>query len=459
MPRTAIPTALAALAALALGALGPAGTASAAATTCEGKAATIVVPTPAEPITDLTETAPVTGTPGDDVIVGTDARDTIDGGAGDDTICALGGDDTVRGGAGDDRLFGGLDGVYVADDDFWGDVVVPGPGDDHVDLGHDPQGEDLWWGDSIYLDRVSFRDATGPVTVDMAAGTATGEGDDTIAPVVLGAGIEGSPHDDVLRGTDLDDQVDAGGGDDLVEGRGGDDVVEADRLYSGMPNPPAAEPGDDVVHGGPGDDEISGGHGVDELHGDGGRDAVRVEDAEEGTRVLGGPGRDGLGSWSFLSTGRATFLGGGGDDTFSPAIRSADDEVVVRGGAGADRIVPSGSLRAAPHGSRVEIDARRGTYRMKAGIPVRFSSVTSFGWDGSAETRLTWWGTRRSEVFRLVEQYGPVRAYGGGGSDRIAGGSGRDLLDGGPGRDVLDGDRGRDRCVRGERLKACELRG
>ena len=164
--------------------------------------------------------ANLTGTTGDDVIVGTDARDTIEGGAGDDTICALGGDDTVRGGAGDDRLFGGLDGVYVADDDFWGDVVVPGPGDDHVDLGHDPQGEDLWWGDSIYLDRVSFRDATGPVTVDMAAGTATGEGDDTIAPVVLGAGIEGSPHDDVLRGTDLDDQVDAidRGVDAIVDG-------------------------------------------------------------------------------------------------------------------------------------------------------------------------------------------------------------------------------------------------
>ena len=459
MGHAATRTTLTALAVLAVTTVGPVTTSPAsAAVTCDGKAATIVVPAPVEPITDATETTAVTGTTGDDVIVGTDARDTIDGGAGNDTICALGGDDTVRGGAGDDRLFGGLDGVYVADDDFWGDVVVPGPGDDHVDLGHDPQGADLWYGDSIYLDRLSFRDAAGPVTVDMAAGTATGEGDDTIAPVVLGAGIEGSPHDDVLSGTDLDDQIDAGGGDDLVEGRGGDDLVEADRLYSGMPNPPAAQPGDDVVHGGPGSDEVNGGHGVDELHGDGGGDVVRVEDAEQGTRVLGGPGRDGLGSWSFRNSGRATFLGGGGDDVFQPAIKGAGDKVVVRGGGGADRIAPSGSLRAAPHGSRVTIDARRGTYRMKVGTSVRFSSVTSFGWEGSTETRLHFRGSGRAEALALTEQYGPVHAVGGGGADRLEGGWGRDLLDGGAGRDTLDGDKGRDRCLRGERLRDCEAR-
>ena len=449
------------LVALAVATLGPVATAppAGAAETCDGKVATIVVPAPADdPVTDATETAPVTGTPGDDVIVGTAARDTIDGAGGNDTICALGGDDTVRGGTGDDRLFGGLDGIYVADDDFWGDVVVPGPGDDHVDLGHDPQGEDLWWGDSIYYDRVSFRDATGSVTVDLAAGTATGEGTDTIAPVVLGGGIEGSDHDDVLRGTDLDDQIDAGGGDDVVEGRGGADTIDADRLYSGMPNPPAAQPGDDTVHGGPGNDDVLGGHGTDVLHGDGGRDVIRVQQAEDGTRVVGGAGRDGLGSLSFQSGGRARFLGGPGSDTFFPAIKDADDRAVVRGGGGADRIAPSASLRAAPHGSRVEIASRRGTYRMKVGTRVRFSSVTSFGWEGSTETRLSWWGTARSEVFRLTEQYGPVRAFGGGGNDTISGGQARDLLDGGPGRDSLAGAGGRDRCLRGERLTSCEVR-
>ena len=130
----------------------------------------------------------------------------------------------------------------------------------------------------------------------------------------------------------------------------------------------------------------------------------------------------------------------------------------MRGGGGADRIAPSGSLRAAPHGSRVTIDVRRGAYRMKVGTSVRFSSVTSFGWEGSTETRLHFRGSGRAEALALTEQYGPVHAVGGGGADRLEGGWGRDLLDGGAGRDTLDGDKGRDRCLRGERLRDCEAR-
>ena len=103
--------------------------ASADAPTCDGKTATIVV----QPTTTWPKPW-VVGTPGDDVIVGTDGRDRIDGGAGNDTICSLGSDDHVVGGAGDDRLFGGLD-EYYPDDDYWGDVIEPGPGDDFVDLG------------------------------------------------------------------------------------------------------------------------------------------------------------------------------------------------------------------------------------------------------------------------------------------------------------------------------------
>ncbi|HEY0642797.1 MAG TPA: hypothetical protein VGD39_05210 [Nocardioides sp.] len=95
---------------------------------------------------------------------------------------------------------------------------------------------------------------------------------------------------------------------------------------------------------------------------------------------------------------------------------------------------------------------------MKAGTRIRFTSVASFGFSGSTQVRYHFFGSRRAETLSFGEQYGPVRAFGGGGNDRLSGGWGRDLLDGGPGRDVLDGDRGRDRCVRGERLKACEAR-
>ena len=233
--------------------------AAAAAETCDGLAATIVVPE--------TGTFPpplVTGTPGADVIVGSSGPDHIDGGAGNDIVCGLGGEDRILGGEGNDRLFGGLDGKYYADDDYFGDLIAPGPGDDYVDLGHDPQSQDLYSVDVGYWDQVSYAGAAGPVFVDLGAGTATGEGTDTIAAVTYGAGIEGSAYDDRLTGQAGPDWIAAGGGDDVVTGDDGDDMIDADeaRLYPSYGDEPV--PGDDVVDGGGGDDSIAGGHGADQ---------------------------------------------------------------------------------------------------------------------------------------------------------------------------------------------------
>ena len=424
--------------------------ASAAAPTCDGKVATIVVPA-----TDAYPPPFVIGTDGDDVIVGSSGNDRIDGAGGNDTICGLGGGDRILGGAGDDRLFGGLD--FYDYEDYDGDHIEPGPGDDHVDLGHDPVTEELSWG-SYEWDQVSYANASGPVTVDLTAGTATGEGNDTIAPIVLVGGVEGSAFDDHLTGSEQIDWITAGGGDDVVDGRGGDDYLLADDPTRRLPQQSTQVPGDDVIEGGVGHDQIEGGHGVDRLRGGPGRDVIRVTDATHGTRASGGAGRDSLGTWPFLATGKARLIGGAGPDTFHPSIRSRRDQVTVNGGAGRNRLAPSASLNAAPHRSRVLIDAGSGRVTTKIGTRIRFSSVTSFDFVGSTETRLVWQGSHRSEVLGLTEQDGPVRAFGRGGNDRIFGRSGRDLLDGGPGRDILVGDKGRDRCLRGESLRSCEVR-
>ena len=151
MRRTTTLTALGSLLALPLG-LGLASAPAHAVETCDGRPATIVVP--AKPGSFRTD--PVVGTPGDDVIVGTDQADDIDGAGGNDTICGLRGADDLGGGAGDDRLFGGLDEAYSPDDDYFGDSIAPGPGDDYVDLGHDPQSQDLFDLDIGYWDRVSY---------------------------------------------------------------------------------------------------------------------------------------------------------------------------------------------------------------------------------------------------------------------------------------------------------------
>jgi hypothetical protein len=113
-------------------AIGPslqAAPAQSATATCAGVPATIVG-------TSGDDT--LTGTPGDDVIAGLDGADVIDAGAGNDLVCGDAGPDRVTGGPGDDRLFGGANGLvpeFESAPEPAGDALVPGPGDDVVDVG------------------------------------------------------------------------------------------------------------------------------------------------------------------------------------------------------------------------------------------------------------------------------------------------------------------------------------
>lgn len=442
MRRTTTLTVLSGLAGLALAPV--VGSAPAqAAQSCDGRAATIV----AAPSTTFPPVA-VQGTPGDDVIVGTGGDDVIHGNGGHDTVCGLAGRDELFGGEGDDRLFGGLDGTYYPDDDYFGDRLVPGPGNDLVDLGHDPQSQDLWWGDTGHWDVVSYVDAAGPVVVDLAAGTATGEGTDTIAPITWAGGVEGSPHGDTLRGQAGPDWITAGGGADTVEGRAGDDQLEPDLLAYPLYDPPLL-PGDDVADGGEGADTVVGGHGADVLTGGAGNDRMRVE-AGTGSRADGDAGRDELDG-----SGDARLDGGAGRDVLWPIVRDSGVVHAV-GGDGRDTL----RLDVARGGekSSLVIGKPAGTVRLAGGTGVRFASVPVFELNSVRQARVTWWGTPGRDVAELENATRSVRAFGRGGDDRIRGSWGADLLDGGPGRDRLDGNTGRDRCVRGERLSDCEVR-
>jgi Ca2+-binding RTX toxin-like protein len=439
-------TALAGLLALPLGLGLPIAPAQAAAT-CDGRAATIVVPPkPGAFVTD-----PVVGTPGDDVIVGTEQAADIDGAGGNDTVCGFGGADDIAGGAGDDRLFGGLDEKYSPDDDYFGDTVTPGPGDDYVDLGHDPQSQDLYDVDTGYWDQVSYAAATGPVVVDLGAGTATGEGADTIAAITYGGGVEGSAFDDRLTGHDGPDWITAAGGDDTVDGRGGDDRVSADGAtrYPSQGDDP--RPGDDVVDGGEGNDWIVGGHGADVLTGSEGRDVIQSVDSV-GTRVLGGPGRDVVGG-----SGELHADGQGGSDTLWPQV-DGPGLIEVVGGAGRDE-VRLDVARDLSRSTRVVIGRTRGVVQIGREKVVRFASTKRLGLNAMHAGPVTWYGTGGRDVADLENSNGPVRAYGRGGNDTITGSWRRDVLDGGRGRDVLNGSDGRDRCLHGERLMSCERRG
>lgn len=283
--------------------------ADAAGETCDGLAATIVVP-----VGDLAYpnnpyfTKSVTGTPGDDVIVGTALADTIDGAGGNDVICGLDGADDLTGGDGNDRLFGGLDGsVHGASGNPQpGDLLRPGPGDDFVDLGLALDSER-----SFRNDQVRYDDSATAVTVDLTPvnglGRATGEGTDTI--VVAGPmTVVGSPFDDTVTGSPYDDLLMTDRGSDVVDGREGNDTILPDIAgYDVMETVDPEGEGfesPDTVYGGPGDDFISSEWGPLTADGGDGDDYVSISDID----LLGNGTADG----SHIS-------GGAGDDRFLPS--------------------------------------------------------------------------------------------------------------------------------------------
>jgi Ca2+-binding RTX toxin-like protein len=218
--------------------------------TCAGKPATIV------------GSGVIIGTGRNDVIVGSDGPDVIHGGFGSDIICGGGGDDTLYGGQGDFSSYSYSWFFYGG-----GDLLLPGEGDDVV-YGDDAQ--PYPYDVSSYedeVDTVGYDDAVNGVTVDLAAGTATGAGSD----VLVGFdNARGSGLDDVLLGDANGNELTGFRGNDYLDGRGGDDV-----LKGGL--------GNDTMVGGPGNDDLQGVDGDDVLSGMAGNDKLNG-----GTNVIDG---------------------------------------------------------------------------------------------------------------------------------------------------------------------------
>lgn len=147
------------------------------------------------------------------VLLGGMGNDALSGDEGDDTLEGEGGNDTLEGGTGNDRLNGGSENdTYLFDTD----TLL---GTDTISEGRSPLGG---------ADTLDFSSSGLALNLDLAGtvltvmdGTATvlvlNYPADVLENVVAGSG------NDVLRGNDLDNVLDAGAGDDVLEGRGGDD--------------------------------------------------------------------------------------------------------------------------------------------------------------------------------------------------------------------------------------------
>jgi serralysin len=194
------------------------------------------------------------GGPGDDAINGGSGFDTVDytlskrgvvvnlvqdkaSGEGTDTLTGIEDvwgsvhDDLLIGDSGDNQLFG-WDGDDILTGGDGDDLLVPGVGDDKVDGGAGADWVDFYYG------KLSNFVATTPIDVDLAAGTATGHGSDTLERI---ENISGTNLDDLIGGNHANNAIFGYNGDDQLWGRGGNDWLDGG-------------PGNDFLHGGTGSD-------------------------------------------------------------------------------------------------------------------------------------------------------------------------------------------------------------
>jgi Ca2+-binding RTX toxin-like protein len=354
----------------------------------------------------------VLGGSGNDVLTGADLQDnvlrggpgadTVDGGTGDDTVDGDAGPDSLSGGGGDDTvsIFGAppvsvnlaagsasgdggdlLAGFEHAEGGSHADALVGG-GAPNVLTGRGGNdtlvgegGNDLLRGNGGD-DTASYAGAPGPVGVNLAGGTATGQGTDALQAI---ENATGGPADDSLAGSDLPNMLLGGGGNDAIVGGGGGDALDG-------------QAGQDAIHGDSGADRITGGDGNDAMAGSSGADVFQ-EGAQKGPN--------------------------GGDS--------------MAGGPGRDLVTYAGRK----NGLRVTVGAPKGDGQRGEGDTIQADVENVRGTEG----RDVMTGNGRRNV--LTGSGGQDVLRGKGGRDRLVGGAANDRLDGGPGNDVCRGGGGR----------------
>lgn len=265
----------------------------------------------------------IPGTNGNDTLTGGDDADSISGLNGADSLIGNGGNDSIFGGSGNDTLRGGngadlLDGGANTDQlfgDAGDDTLLGGSGNDALDGGADN-------------DTVSFAAVTAGMTISLAAGTATGDGTDTLANIENAIGgtaadsITGSTGANRLEGGAGNDTLDGGAGNDTLTGGAGTDTVDyASATGSGV----TVDLLSNTATGGGGTDALA---GFENVSGSALNDQLT---GNSGNNVLdGGAGNDTLAG----GRGNDTLSGGDGADR----VFAGQGDDVVNGGAGDDII-------------------------------------------------------------------------------------------------------------------------
>lgn len=228
--------------------------------TCLGKRATLVGTDGPDVLTGTERRDVIAGLGGDDVLRGLDGRDTVCGGAGADTLDGGPGVDQLDGGTGDDAASYAASADPVVADLVRGDGsdsltsvegLIGSPGGDTLTGDGGPNTLEGGAGDDVLdggpgSDTTVYAAAPTAIVADLGAGTASGDGGDTLVAI---ENVIGSSHGDDLFGDDGPNRLLGGAGADLLQSEAG-----ADEL--------AGDAGDDILRGGSGTDTLTGGAGV-----------------------------------------------------------------------------------------------------------------------------------------------------------------------------------------------------
>ena len=436
------------------------------------------------------------GGSGDDLLIGGTSHDRIDGGVGDDLVIGGTGNDLLFGAVGDDTLLGGAGvdtvsyvhaagGVTVnlatgvangegADqlsgieaivgtnfaDTLIGDAaanrLVGGVGEDSISGGDGKDslagglGDDTLSGGSG-VDAVSYTSSESGVTVDLSAGTASGEGNDQLNDFEE---VFGSRFDDLIKGDGRDNWFHGGLGDDTLLGGAGVDTVSyvhaaggvTVNLATGVANGEGADQlsgieaivgtnfadtligdaaanrlvggvGEDSISGGDGKDSLAGGLGDDTLSGGSGVDAVSYTSSESGVTVdlsagtASGEGNDQLNDFEEVFGSRFDDLikGDGRDNWFHGGL--GDDTLL--GGVGVDTVSYVHAAGGVTVNLATGVANGEGADQLN-GIEVVVGSSFDDQLTGDAANN------------RLVGNRGDDYLQGGAGNDRLEGGAGAD---------------------------------
>jgi len=333
-----------------------------------------------------------------------------------DNLVGTTGHDTLIGDSGDNVLVGnpgpGSGGF---------DLLVPGGGNDIVDATDDVAG------------CVDFSDASA-VDVNLGAGTATGDGADTLIAV---NSVFGSPSDALFLGSAGSDIVWGGAGNDTIRGRGSEDFIAGgpgnDILDGGSSSLDATAPTlllynlSSIIPGSPsGPTRVDLAAGTVGADGFGGQDTITGVEHVYGTDfsdvLRGDPGPDILEGLA----GNDALSGGGGND-------------VIWGGDGSDTV-----------------DFGRATKPLT--VDLRDGTATGQGVDSLSSIEIVLGGPN-GDVIRGASL--DERLVGRGGDDLLIGRRGADTLLGGSGADTLVGGLDKDTCGGGGGLKdsarQCEI--